>query len=200
MYNIGLTGGIGSGKSTIAQMFADLGITVISADKIARDLVQPGTPCLQEIVQHFGTKVLTAQQQLDRPYLRDIIFADPIEKAWLENLLHPLIRKRMLQAAQQAQSTYTVLEIPLLLETNSDLCIQRILVVDAPEKLRIQRLQQKFSMTQIKQTMKSQSQRQQRLAAADDVIQNDTTMAALRQKADDLHVKYLKLASNQNKS
>lgn len=194
MYNIGLTGGIGSGKSTVAQMFAELAVTVINADKIAKELVQPDMPCLQEIVKHFGPEVLTAQQQLDRQYLRDIIFADPAAKAWLENLLHPMIRKRMQQAAQASQSPYNILEIPLLLETKPDPLINRILVVDAPQELRIQRLQQRLSMQQIRDTMRSQISREKRLAAADDIIENNTTLAALQQKVEEHHRKYLKLA------
>jgi len=203
MYVIGLTGGIGSGKSTTAQIFVGLGIEIISADQFAQDLVQADSYYLKEIIKHFGQCLLipigsSGQKQLDRKQLRELIFADPAEKQWLEALLHPAIREKMRAAVEAAQSPYCILEIPLLLETEPNPIIDRILVVDAPEALRIQRAQQhhQLSPEQIKQTIQQQISRSERLQAADDVIVNDSSLAALEQKIRTLHEKYLQLGTD----
>ncbi len=197
MYVIGLTGGIGSGKSATVAIFADFGIEVFSADQFAQKLVQAGSHQFKKIITHFGEQLLTAANQLDRKRLRDIIFSDPTEKKWLEALLHPAIRDKMQQAVKTAQSPYCILEIPLLLETEPNPNIDRILVIDAPEALRIQRAQKhhNLSLTQVEQTIQQQIGRNERLQAADDLIVNDSSLTALKEKVSALHKKYLALST-----
>lgn len=197
MLTIGLTGGIGSGKSTVANFFSQLGITIIDSDQIARDVVLPGTPALQTIVTHFGKQILDDHGALDRQKLRELIFQHPEERRWLEKLLHPQIREKMRAAVQQAQSSYCVLVIPLLIETQPNPLVNRILVIDSPEDLQIKRTQQRDRLdeTQIQAIMQSQATREQRLAAADDVIHNKGDLKQLEIQVQKLHQRYLQLAA-----
>lgn len=195
MLTIGLTGGIGSGKSTVANYFAELGITIIDADLIAREVVVPDSPALQNISQHFGKEILNPNGELDRKKLRDIIFADTQQRDWLENLLHPLIRQVIKQRLLTATSPYCVVVIPLLLEKNMQDWVDRILVVDATEQLQKTRLQQRDQLTaqQIDTMLATQLTRQQRLTAAHDTINNDGDRDALHAQVTALHKKYLAL-------
>jgi len=195
MLVIGLTGGIGSGKSTAAKCFEELGIHVIDADHIAREIVKPGTFVLEEILARFGQQILT-EGQLNRSKLRELIFADPLQKQWLENLLHPLIRSRMQELAQQAPSPYCIMMIPLLLETKPNALINRILVIDAPEALQVSRTQarDKIPAGQVIRIMTTQTSRSQRLAAADDIIINDGDLAHLKEQVLKMHQRYVSLA------
>jgi dephospho-CoA kinase len=193
---IGLTGGIASGKSTVTQRFAELGVPVIDADVASRRVVEPGTPGLARVVERFGADVL-ADGQLDRRALRNLIFKDSSLRQALDAILHPLIRAEMEREAAQAQAPYVVMAIPLLVEGGSSAKrVDRVLVVDADETLQIQRLQARdgSSEQQARAILASQASRAARLAAADDVLLNTGTVAELRQAVDRLHEQYLQLA------
>ena len=198
MLRIGITGGIGSGKSTAANLFAQLGVTVINLDQISRDVVKPGSPTLTEIQLHFGSTILSDDGTLNRQKLREIVFQNDSERIWLEDLLHPLIRKKQEDLIQSAQSSYVVIEIPLLTENNLQKTVDRVLVIDAAEQDQIYRaaMRDDTDKDQISAILKSQASRQERLAIADDVIENSGTMEALSEKVPQLHEKYLELAKN----
>lgn len=199
MFIVGLTGGIGSGKSTIAQHFVELGITCIDADLTAREVVQPGEPALDAIFQHFGETILLADGSLDRRKLREEIFVKPSARKWLNELLHPLIRQRMLQQCQQANSPYCILMVPLLFENNLQSLVQRTLVIDVDEATQIRRTMQRDKATeeQIKAIIAAQCPRQQRLMLADDVISNGDEVTPLQRQhaVNTLHQTYLLLAA-----
>ena len=198
MLRIGITGGIGSGKSTAANLFAQLGVTVINLDQISRDVVKPGSPTLTEIQLHFGSTILSDDGTLNRQKLREIVFQNDSERIWLEDLLHPLIRKKQEDLIQSAQSSYVVIEIPLLTENNLQKTVDRVLVIDAAEQDQIYRaaMRDDTDKDQISAILKSQASRQERLAIADDVIENSGTMEALSEMVSQLHEKYLELAKN----
>ena len=194
---IGLTGGIASGKSTVTQRFAELGVPVIDADVASRNVVEPGTPGLAQVVQRFGPQVLDAAGRLNRPALRALIFHDSSSRQALDAILHPLIRTEMEREAAEAQGPYVVMAIPLLVEGGSAAKrVDRVLVVDADETLQIQRLRARdgSSEEQARAILASQASRAARLAAADDVLSNAGTVAELRQAVDRLHEQYLQLA------
>jgi dephospho-CoA kinase len=194
---IGLTGGIGSGKSTVTQRFAELGVPVIDADVASRNVVAAGTPGLAQVVQRFGPQVLDAAGRLDRPALRALIFNDASLRQALDAILHPLIRAEMERDAAKTKGPYMVMAIPLLVEGgNTRRRVDRVLVVDADETLQIQRLQARdgSSAEQARAILASQVSRVERLAAADDVLLNTGTVAELRQAVDRLHEQYLLLA------
>ncbi len=199
MFIVGLTGGIGSGKSTVAQHFIKLGITCIDADLTAREVVQPGEPALDTISQHFGKTILLADGSLDRRKLREEIFANPLARQWLNELLHPLIRQRMLQQCQQANSSYCILMVPLLFENNLQSLVQRTLVIDVDEATQIRRTMQRDKTTeeQVKAIIAAQCPRQQRLMLADDVIFNSDEVTPLQRQhaVNTLHQTYLLLAA-----
>jgi dephospho-CoA kinase len=194
---IGLTGGIASGKSTVTQRFAELGIPVIDADVAARAVVEPGKPGLDQIVRRFGPGVLEPNGGLNRHALRAVIFKDPALRRALDAILHPLIRADMEQQAATAKGPYLVMAIPLLIESGQAReRVHRVLVVDADEATQVQRVQARdgSSADQARAILASQASRTQRLAAADDVLLNTGTVADLRQAVDLLHEKYLHLA------
>ena len=193
---IGLTGGIASGKSTVAQRFSDLGIPVIDADEAARAVVAPGTPGLARVVERFGAGVVDTQGALDRRALRHLIFEDPGARRDLEAILHPLIRAAMEQSAAAAAGPYIVMAIPLLVESGADDRVDRILVVDVDESVQLQRVMSRdgSSLEQARAILASQASRAARLAAADDVVTNEGTVTDLRQAIDGLHAQYLRLA------
>jgi dephospho-CoA kinase len=194
---IGLTGGIASGKSTVTQRFAELGVPVIDADVASRSVVEPGKPGLAQVVQRFGVGVLDERGRLDRRALRNLIFNDSSLRQALDAILHPLIRAEMECAAAAAKGPYVVMAIPLLVEGGSaEKRVDRVLVVDAEETLQMQRLQARdgSSAEQARAILASQAGRAARLAAADDVLSNTGTVAELRQAVDRLHEKYLQLA------
>jgi dephospho-CoA kinase len=171
---IGLTGGIGSGKSLVAARFTELGVTVVNADTVAREVVAKGEPALDAIRTHFGEDIVLPNGELDRRKLRGIIFNDPAQKKWLENLLHPLIRLRIVDQLHAAISPYAILESPLLLETDQHLLVEKIIVVDVNEATQIARasLRDGSDIAQIKNIIASQMPRAEKLKKADFVIDN----------------------------
>jgi dephospho-CoA kinase len=193
---IGLTGGIASGKSTVAQRFLELGVPVIDADAASREVVALGTPGLKQVSARFGPGVITENGELDRRALRDLIFADPGARRDLEDILHPLIRADMEQSAAAAQGPYLVMAIPLLVEGGSRDRVDRVLVVDVDEAVQLQRVMARdgCSLDQARAILGAQAPRSARLAAADDVVANTGTVTDLRQAVDRLHERYLRLA------
>jgi dephospho-CoA kinase len=196
---IGLTGGIASGKSTVAQRFTDLRVPVIDADVAARAVVAPGAPGLAGVIERFGPRVLAENGELDRRALRDLIFSNPGARRDLESILHPLIRADMERSADQAVGPYIVMAIPLLIEGGPSDRVDRILVVDVDEVVQLQRVMERDGCTaeQARAILASQASRSARLAAADDVLQNAGTVTDLRQAVDRLHERYLRLAEIQ---
>ena len=193
---IGLTGGIASGKSTAAGRFRELGIPVIDADESSRLVVAKGQPGLKAVVAKFGEGVLTADGELDRRALRQLIFADPQKRRGLEAILHPLIRADMERRAIEAVGPYVILEIPLLVEAGGRDRVDRVLVVDADEATQLQRLMERDgeSLEGARAILAAQANRAIRLEAADDVLENSGTVPELRQAVDRLHQRYLRLA------
>lgn len=204
MYIVGLTGGIGSGKTAVSDRFAQKGITIVDADLCSRAVVEPGQPALAKIREHFGDTIITGNGELDRAALRSIIFADPERKKWLENLLHPLIAEETFRQLGNAKSDYVILVSPLLVESQQHLICDRVLVVDVPEELQIERTSARDNndIEQVKRIMQTQAAREARLAQAHDVIENTLGFEHLDESVTNLHQKYLQLAkekANQGK-
>ncbi|AHX59361.1 dephospho-CoA kinase [Aeromonas media] len=200
MYVVAITGGIGSGKTTIANQFAALGIEVVDADLIAREVVAPGTPALAAIVNHFGAEMLTEQGLLDRRALRERIFSDPAAKFWLNALLHPIIRSEMLRQCAAVSSPYCLLVVPLLVENRLTELADRVLVIDVDEATQIERTCRRdgVSREQAQAILASQANRSERLAMADDVLDNQSgTTETIRARILALHETYLAFASQQ---
>ncbi len=197
-YIVGLTGGIGCGKSTVMQCFYQLGIQAVDADIVAREVVQPGTECLNAISAHFGSTVLTATGELNRSALRQRVFSNSADKAWLEQLLHPVIRAQLLQQLAALSSPYALLVAPLLLENALDNYVNRVLVIDLPEALQLSRAMARdnASEQQITAIMAAQISRDERRKRADDIINNDSTLAALQAQVASLHRFYLQQANS----
>ncbi len=196
---LGLTGGIGSGKSAVAQHFVDLGVHLVDADHAARWVVEPGRPALDKIVEHFGGDVLQADGQLDRSALRARIFADSDERRWLEALLHPLIGQEIMAYLARAESPYAILVSPLLIESGQHRLTQRVLLVDAPEQLQIQRTiaRDQSSAEQVQAILKAQASRSERLQHVHDVLVNDRDLHWLQAEVERLHNFYLTLRGGQ---
>jgi dephospho-CoA kinase len=192
---IGLTGGIGSGKSTVADLFQALGITIIDSDQLARDVVQPHTAAFDAIVKKFGAAVISESGGLNRKALRGSVFADPEARIWLEQLLHPLIREEMARQVAIATSPYCVAVIPLLFETTPNPLINRILIVDVTEDLQIQRASHRDqeSTAKVEAILRAQVSRETRLLGAHDIIYNDKNPADLIPQVEKLHKFYLSL-------
>ena len=193
---IGLTGGIGSGKSTVAKEFIALGIDVVDADKVAREVVEPGQQALAKIELYFGKKVVDINGELDRAKLRNIIFKSETKKQWLNELLHPIIRDTLLKKLEQAQSKYVILEAPLLLENQLTKYTDYTLVVDVTEALQIERATQRDnnSIAQIQAIMDAQICRELRLQQADYIIDNSSTdLVVLKQQVKMLHLQFLSI-------
>lgn len=195
---VGLTGGIGCGKTTVMQGFNALGVQSVDADIVAREVVMPGTPALNAISGHFGKQVLNADGSLNRAALRERIFNHAADKAWLEQLLHPAIRQSLLAQLNALTSPYVLLVAPLLLENKLNSVVNRVLVVDLPEQLQRQRAMTRDNANaeQIDAIMAAQLSRQDRLAQADDIIRNDSTLEALQQQIMPLHQFYLQQAKS----
>ncbi|MCL4408833.1 dephospho-CoA kinase [Aliidiomarina haloalkalitolerans] len=193
---LGVTGGIGSGKSTATERFAAHGIVVVDADEVARQVVAPGSDVLAKIAKQFGPRVLTQDGSLNRAELRQIIFADPEAKAWLNQLMHPAIRSEMLQQLQAATSPYVILSAPLLLENGLEQYCQRVLVIDVAESVQRERTQARdqVSSEQVNAILASQLNREQRVAKADDIVDNSGSVRDLQEKIDRLHEYYLRIA------
>ena len=196
MFCVALTGGIGSGKSTVAELFAALGAAVSDADAIAHALTAPGEPLVAEIGAEFGPGLVGPDGVLDRVALRRLVFADPIRRRQLEALVHPRIRAQMIQDLATGTAPYTVLVIPLLFETGQTDLADRVLVVDLPEgqqRLRVAR-RSGLDSAEIDRILASQVSRAKRLAGADDIIDNSGPAAALVPAVEALHHRYLALA------
>ncbi|WP_336752124.1 dephospho-CoA kinase [Aeromonas hydrophila] len=200
MYVVAITGGIGSGKTTVANQFAELGIEVVDADVIAREVVEPGTPALAAIAAHFGSAVITPDGQLDRRRLRERVFTDQQAKGWLNALLHPLIRTEMQHQCAAARSPYCLLVVPLLVENRLTALANRVLVIDVDEATQIERTCRRdgVSREQAQAVLAAQASRAERLAAADDVLDNQNgTPEAIKSRILALHETYLAFASQQ---
>lgn len=200
MYVVAITGGIGSGKTTVANQFAELGIEVVDADVIAREVVEPGTPALAAIAAHFGSEVITPAGQLDRRRLRERVFTDPQAKGWLNALLHPLIRTEMQRQCAAARSPYCLLVVPLLVENRLTALANRVLVIDVDEATQIERTCRRdgVSREQAQAILAAQASRAERLAAANDVLDNQNgTPEAIKSRILALHETYLAFASQQ---
>jgi dephospho-CoA kinase len=197
VFRVGLTGGIASGKSTAAKFFGSLGVPILDSDQIARDVVEPGQPPLERLVERFGPGILTSDGHLDRPALRNIVFSDPKARADLEALTHPAIGAALEAQSAAAGGPYQILVIPLLVEKNLSSHVDRVLVVDCDEELQIRRLRDRDGSTreQVAAILKAQAPRAARLKAADDVIRNDSDMNAVRDQVAALHARYLELAA-----
>ncbi|PCH59377.1 MAG: dephospho-CoA kinase [SAR86 cluster bacterium] len=197
MLTIGVTGGIGSGKSTVTALFEKRGITVVDADQLSREVVQPGQEALASIANHFGNQLLDEHGGLNRQILREIIFSQPLEKKWLEALLHPLIAKLLKDRLAQCQSQYCMLASPLLLETQQHQLVDRILVIDITPQLQLSRTltRDKSSKEEtIKAIISAQISREQRLEKADDIIDNHKDLANILPQVEALHEKYCRLS------
>ncbi|MCG7533246.1 dephospho-CoA kinase [Psychrobium sp. MM17-31] len=193
---IGLTGGIASGKTTVADMFATLGVDLVDADIVAREVVAVGTPALIDIEQHFGAGVIQENGELDRSALRNIIFNDENEKQWLNNLLHPLIRQTIVSQLNDCRSPYCILVAPLLLENNMQGMVNSVLVVDVDVATQISRTMARdgSSLEQARAIIASQIDREQRLKSADYVIKNTGMINKLTNDVKKLHHEYSKIA------
>lgn len=202
MLKIGLTGGIGSGKSAATATFQSLGITVIDADVVARQVVEPNTPALSAIVDHFGPTILNPSQSLDRKSLRETIFRNADEKRWLESLLHPLIRDRIVQQLSSSLSPYTILSSPLLFETNQHELVDRTLLIDAPVALQLQRAcnRDDTDETQIQSIIDQQMSRQCKTEKADDIILNNEDLQSLQRSVLKQHNIYMELIDDDRPS
>ena len=190
---IGLTGGIGSGKTAVSETFEKLGITVVDADLASRVVVEKGKPCLEEIAKHFGNDILNENDELNRAKLREIIFNSDSEKLWLESLLHPAIAEQIKDELNASKSPYTILVSPLLLETNQrDFC-DKVLVVDVPIELQMERTTKRdgVSKDQVKSIIKSQINRDERLQLADEIILNEGSIEDLEMIVRELHEKLI---------
>ncbi len=198
MFVVALTGGVAAGKSTVAEHFAKLGIVIIDTDELAKALVQPGTAMMDDVAEHFGDEFKKPDGSLNRPKVREHIFSHPEERTWLENLMHPYIRRNMKKEAEQAGSPYVIAQIPLLLETQPNDILDHVLVVDVPEKEQIRRVQKRddISAKLAKQMLEAQASREDRLAIANDVIVNDGRPEDLSIRVLELHKKYLKMAED----
>lgn len=195
-FRVGLTGGIASGKSTAAKFFAALGVPIIDTDQLARDVVEPGQPPLERLVERFGTSILTADGHLDRPALRTIVFSDPKARADLEALTHPAIGAAAEARSVAAGGIYQILVVPLLVEKNLGAQLDRVLVIDCDEELQIRRVQARDGSTveQARAILNAQVSRATRLKAAHDVLKNDGDLSAVRDQVAALHARYLDLA------
>ncbi|MCP5408160.1 MAG: dephospho-CoA kinase [Chromatiaceae bacterium] len=193
MLVVGLTGGIGCGKSAVTDLFERLGVPVIDADKVARELVWPGQPALAQIVRRFGNHVLAADGSLDRAQLREIVFNDAQAREDLESILHPLIRRTMRQRLEVIHAPYAILSIPLLQETGQTAGVDRVLVVDCKEEVQIERVSRRdrTGPERVRAILAAQSSRESKLQIADDVIENSGPLEALEPQVEALHHRYL---------
>jgi dephospho-CoA kinase len=196
MLRVGLTGGIGSGKSTAAALFAGHGVPVIDADEIARQLVTPGQPAYEQVIRTFGSGIVATNGRLDRDRLRRIVFADPEQRKRLEAILHPLVRREIQRETRRLQAPYCIIVIPLLIEANQRDLVDRVLVIDCDEELQLQRIAGRSQLTEdeIREIVSAQLSRTERLRHADDVILNNTDLGELGANVEARHQRYLTLA------
>lgn len=190
---IGLTGGIGTGKTAVANHFSALGVPIIDADELARDAVAPGQIGYEEIVREFGAEVLTSTGELDRRLMRKRVFANPAKRSRLEAILHPRVYAEIERRLNALDDAYAIVVVPLLIETGGSALVDRVLVVDAPEDLQIERVSQRDGSTRedVERILAAQLDRETRLQSADDVIENNSSESSLAQKVSMLHERYL---------
>jgi len=192
---VGLTGGIGSGKSTVARLFGALGVHWVDADDVAREVVEPGTPALEKIAEHFGQEILLPDGSLDRAALRRIVFDAPEERAWLEELLHPVIREELMRQLRPDNYSlpYVLLVSPLLLETDQHELVDKIVVVDVPVDVQIKRTMARDTddRAQVERIIAAQMAREKRLQKADDVVDNNLAMMDVERQVEQLHQTFL---------
>lgn len=198
MWVLGLTGGIGSGKTAASDFFASKGITVVDADIVAREVVEPGQPAWQAIKQHFGEQALLTDGSLNRAWLRDKVFSEPDERKWLESQTHPRIRDSIIRQLQQATSAYAILVSPLLFESGQALLTQHTLLIDVPVDIQIARAtsRDQNNADQIRRIIAAQMPRDERRARADDIADNSQGLAELHQQLELLHNSYLLRAAS----
>jgi dephospho-CoA kinase len=199
-FRVGLTGGIASGKTTVANLFAALGVPIVDTDALAREVLEPGTPLLAEVLAHFGSGVTSADGVLDRRALRARVFADPAERRWLEERTHPAIRALTDARCDTARGAYVMVAIPLLVETGGADRFDRVLVVDVDPAIQLARLQARDGSTraEAERILAAQATRAARLAVAHDVIRNDGDLVALRDQVAALHHQYLEAARSRS--
>ena len=202
MFTVGVTGGIGSGKSLAADRFRQLGVAVIDADVVARQIVEPGMPALQKIIDAFGESVTNDRGELDRAALRKIIFSDSSRKSQLEAILHPRIYDEILRSLSELSTPYAIVVIPLLAESKREYPLDRILVIDVPRDVQISRVTTRDdqSTEEVERIISSQTSRHSRLAIADDVIENIGSTDDLYRRVDTMHVIYLEYARKSNQT
>ncbi|MFA9487857.1 MULTISPECIES: dephospho-CoA kinase [unclassified Mannheimia] len=200
---VGLTGGIGSGKTTVSDLFAELGVDIIDADIVARQVVEKGTPLFDKIAEHFGDDILNAEKELDRAKLRQIVFNNESEKNWLNNLLHPAIREEMVKKLQESTACYVIWVVPLLIENKLTEFCDRVLVIDISPEIQLERAtrRDKGKEETIKNIIAAQVSREERLSYADDVIENNLPieqgLQLIKEQVQALHHKYLALANKE---
>jgi dephospho-CoA kinase len=202
VYKVGLTGGIGCGKSTVSDLFLSLGVPIIDADDIAHQLVKPGQPALREIIELFSNKLLNTDGTLNRPLLREIVFGNSIAKQKLEAILHPRVLTEIQIQANALTNPYCIISIPLLFEANMNQLVDRILVVDCPVEQQIERVKQRGNLSEarIRSIIASQVSREFRLNHADDVIDNSGTNSRLAEQIKKLHNQYISVSAATGKS
>lgn len=199
---IGLTGGIGSGKTAASDYLAQKGITVVDSDVIAREVVEPEQPAWLAIRDHFGPEAILPSGELNRSWLRDRVFQQPSERTWLEQQTHPAIRELTIQRLNHSQSPYAILASPLLFESGQDALVNRTLIIDVPEELQVERSCQRDtnSPEQIRRIIRSQISRDQRLNRANDIVDNSGNLPHLWLQLDQLHQQYLQLSGSMENS
>ncbi|XKM13127.1 dephospho-CoA kinase [Orbaceae bacterium ac157xtp] len=201
-YIVALSGGIASGKSTVANLFAELGVPIIDADVIAKEVVQKGMPALEQIHQHFGDSILLPDGNLNRAMLRNLVFTNDNERLWLNQLLHPIIQAKTDELIKQSCANYILWVVPLLIENNLHQLANRVLIVDVDPKIQLQRVMQRDNIDEnlAKNMLSSQLSREERLRYADDIIVNNVCLDKLKHDVNQLHNHYLQLAkTNFNK-
>lgn len=197
-FKVGLTGGVASGKTTVSDRFAELGIDVIDADLIARALLEQDSGCYNDVVGLFGQQVLLDNNEINRRWLRDRIFSDAEAKRALESIIHPAVRLAIVKATKNCTSDYCIVSIPLLIEANMQTLVDRILVVDLPPEQQLDRLMRrdKINLKQAQAMLAGQSSRSQRMSFADDIIDNVHPISALDEQIRTLHENYLRMSKD----
>ncbi|MBH79312.1 MAG: dephospho-CoA kinase [Gammaproteobacteria bacterium] len=195
---VGVTGGIGSGKTAVSDEFQRRGITVVDADLASRAVVEPGAPALEAIAEHFGADSINPDGSMNRARVRELVFADPEERKWLESLTHPLINQYLADALAAAESPYAILVSPLLLETGQYRMCDRVLVVDVPVETQVERTMKRDNNdeAQVRRIIAAQTSREDRLARADDILVNDRDLQHVHSEVHQLHERYLTLAES----
>lgn len=197
-FKVGLTGGVACGKTTISDRFAELGVEIIDADVIARELLEQGSDCYAQVVGLFGQQVLLESAEINRSWLRDRIFSDAKAKQALESIIHPAVRLAIAETNENCASDYCIVSVPLLIEANMQTLVDRILVVDLPPEQQLDRLMQrdKISLKQAQAMLAGQCSRAQRLSFADDIIDNSQPVSALNEQIRILHENYLRMSKD----